>query len=201
MTIERARRRGATSGIDDLEWSRRWAGSPPDDAYSQVTDPERYAVLRPFALAVLDDLEAEFDVRRESPDEVSGGAAEHVSWSEPVRLRPAAPGAATLTVAFTTFPGVIVRFGEATDLVLPFCGCDACDDLVQDLAEDLRFHVEALVTGGFSEWHGSKGSGERFEVPGWGSKGSFVPTDDLPPDRGYRYEWEAWPTKPVASAR
>jgi hypothetical protein len=195
MTIERARRRGAASGIDELEWVRRWDGSPPPESYSQVTDPERYAVLRPFALALLDDLETEFDVTREESPDLSGGAAEHVDWVDAVRLRPAHPAAAALTVAFTSFPGVLVRFGRATDLVLPFCGCDACDDLVQDLADDLRFHVEAVVRGGFSEWHGTKGSGERFEVDGWGSKGSFVPTDGPPPDPGYRHEWVAWPSR------
>lgn len=192
MTIELARRRGAASGIDDLRWSPRWADGPEPDAYSRVTDPERFAVLQPFARALLDDLEREFAVRRDAPATIEGGAADLVNWTAPVRLVPLDADAAPLTIAFTSFPGVLVRFGRATDVVLPFCGCDACDDLVQELVEDLRFRVEALVTGGFSEWHGSKGSGEKFEVAGWGSSSSFAPADAPAPDREYRHDWSAW---------
>lgn len=199
MTIELARRRGAASGIDALEWAPRWPDSPPDDAYSRVTDPERFRVLQPFVLALLDDLDAEFDVRREPAGAISGGAAEQVHWSDPVRLIPSDPQAAALTVAFTSFPGVLVRFGEATDLVLPFCGCDACDDLVQHLVEDLRFHVEALVTGGFAEWHDSKGAGHRFAVGAWGTTSSFTPADDPPAAVSFRHTWGRWPLRGPAS--
>ncbi|WP_308797422.1 DUF6226 family protein [Agromyces silvae] len=199
MTIELARRRGEASGIDALEWAPRWTDSPDADAYSRVTDPERFRVLQPFVLAVLADLEAEFNVRREPAGTFSGGAAEHVRWSDPVRLVPADAKAAPLTVAFTSFPGVLVRFGEATDVVLPFCGCDACDDLVQHLVEDLRFHVEALVTGGFAEWHDAKGAGHRFAVGAWGTNSSFTPSDDPPTISPFRHDWAPWPLRVTAS--
>jgi hypothetical protein len=195
-----ARRRGAASGIDELEWAPRWDGEPPPEAYTTVSEPERFAALRPFVLALLDDLEAEFDVRRETPTSIAGGVAEHVPWTDVVRLVPADPRAAPLTVAFTSFPGVLVRCGDVTDEVLPACGCDACDDLIQDLADELRFQVEAVVSGGFSEWHETAGRGHRFAVPDWGLRSSFVPADDPAPATNFRHDWAPWPARRVSRA-
>jgi hypothetical protein len=51
-----------------------------------------------------------------------------------------------LTVVFTSFPGVVIyassRFSEA----FPACGCDACDDTSEDVAESLVERVLGLAS-------------------------------------------------------
>ena len=48
-----------------------------------------------------------------------------------VRLQPSSGTGARLTVAFTTFPGLLVRFGKWHVEAYPSCGCDACDEQPQ----------------------------------------------------------------------
>ncbi|WP_022888728.1 DUF6226 family protein [Agromyces italicus] len=190
-----AARWGASSGIDELEWVSRWGvESPPTESYSRVTDAERYRVLQPFALAVLDDLERVFDVERDELTGLSGGTADHVDLERVVRLVPADPASGPLTVGLTSLPGLLLRFGEHTDLVLPRCGCDACDELVQELRDALRFRVEALVTGRFAESGAADGSAwHRFVTETGSSAGSSSPDAAGPgPHPVYDHEWSAW---------
>lgn len=127
----------------------RWGeAGPPDEAYSRVTDPTRFAPLHALGTALLDELAARYLVTRDEstePDPHSPGAT-----AQAVQLTPADPEAAALTVVTTAFPGIIVRFGGQT-LSLPECGCDACDETVPDLAELLDRHVDALVAGTFGD--------------------------------------------------
>lgn len=186
---------GAASGIDALDWPRRWPEQPPTEAYSRVTGAERYRVLHGFALAVLDDLEREFVVERQELDGLDGPVADRVGFERVVRLVPADPAAGSLTVGLTRFPGLLLRFGEHTELPLPFCGCDACDDLVQDLRGELRFHVEALVTGGFAERGRADGTRwRRFATEGGSSGGSWSGGMEGPgPHPVYDHAWAPWP--------
>lgn len=193
-----AARWGASSGVDALEWVPRWGGeSPPAESYSRVTDAGRFRVLQPFAMAVLDDLERAFAVERHELNGLSGGTADHVDLERVVRLVPVDRAAGRLTVGLTSFPGVLLRFGEHTDLVLPPCGCDACDDLVQDLREALRFHVEALVAGGFAERGTADGAAwHRFVAHSGLSSGSTTADAAWPgPHQAYDNEWVAWPRR------
>ncbi|MFC4947044.1 DUF6226 family protein [Pseudonocardia sp. GCM10023141] len=139
----------AASAGDHETVNRRWAGAPPEEAYGRVTDPGRFAALHTIAGEALDELELRYDVTREralEPDRHSTAPA------PVVRLVPRDPAAATLTVVFTAFPGLIVRLGRDDDtLYLPTCGCDACDELVEDCAELLGDYVDALATGAFGE--------------------------------------------------
>jgi hypothetical protein len=127
----------------------RWGeAGPPDEAYSRVTDPARFAPLPALGTALLDDLEARYRVARNSwtePDPHSPGAT-----ATAVQLTPEDPGAAPLTVVTTSFPGIIVRFG-GQELPLPECGCDACDETVPELSELLDRHIDAVVAGTFGE--------------------------------------------------
>lgn len=197
MTAVDPARWGAVSGIDALEWPSRWADEPPTEAYSRVTDAERYRVLHPFALAVLDDLEREFAVERQELDVLRGGAAEHIAVDRVVRLVPADPAAGSLTVGLTRFPGLLLRFGEHTDVPLPVCGCDACDESVQELRDRLRFHVEALVTGGFAERGRADGSSrQRFATDAGSSGGQTFAAGAGPgPHPVYDHAWAAWPLR------
>jgi hypothetical protein len=68
-----------------------------------------------------------------------------------VRLIPRTPAAGPLAVAFTDFPGLMVRLGRWWAEALPACGCDDCGEDPEELAEVLRMQVAALVEGGLWE--------------------------------------------------
>jgi len=132
----------------------RWGPEgPPPDAYSRVTDPERFRPLHGFALTLLDELQGSFEVERveayglerELEDRVRGLAR------PTIRLVPADRRAAPLTVVFTAFPGLIVRAGHWCSAVLPSCGCDACAEMAEDEIVRLREMVDNVVAGRFHE--------------------------------------------------
>lgn len=129
--------------------SRRWTGAPPEDAYGRVTDPGRFSRLHAIAGELLDELSERFDVIRETalePDLHSDAPA------PVVRLVPRDPAAAWLTVVFTGFPGIVVRLGRNDDTAhLPVCGCDACDESVEECAARLREYAVAVTSGAFGE--------------------------------------------------
>lgn len=113
------------------------------DTYGRVTDPDRYRVLHRAAGELLDRLAREFVVERVDDGDPDGDTV--------VRLSPSVGDGAPLTVEFTAFPGLVVRFGRRHVDAYPRCGCDACDEQPDDLVAELREQVEILVTGGFSE--------------------------------------------------
>lgn len=119
---------------------------PSERAYGHVTDSGQYLVLHEVAADLLDKLVTKYQVAHEvTQDEALGGHGERVE-----RLVPAG-GGAPLTVAFTGFPGLRVRFGKWFVESFPNCGCDACDEQPEDVAHDFVGQVEALVAGAFTE--------------------------------------------------
>lgn len=64
-------------------------------------------------------------------------------------LRPA--DGASLTLTFTPFPGVMVRYGFAGRSMFPACGCDACDEDPDDEAHAMAELVDDVISGSFSE--------------------------------------------------
>ena len=130
----------------------RWGPEgPPKEAYSRVTNPERFFPLHAAATELLDRLEREFAV-----DRLEGQDADE-DWSgatlacPPIRLVPHDPQAAPIVVAFTDFPGVSLKFGYRPSDPFPDCGCDACDDTPDELIEEMTELVEIVVSGGFRE--------------------------------------------------
>lgn len=118
---------------------------PPENAYGRCAHPERFEPVVQIGHALIDHLTATYDVRRE--DERAGGRPVVV-------LAPAAGGGATLriTLPLPSLPGVEVRAGWRFRGLWPDCGCDACDDSVPDLLDDLEASVLTIVEGGMSEW-------------------------------------------------
>ena len=179
----------------------RWDGAPPEEAYGRVTDPGRYAGLHAVGRDLLDELESRFAVTRETFTESARHGAER---APAVRLIPANPAAAPLTLIFTAFPGLEVRMGSDVWMHLPVCGCDACDETVEESAEQLRDQVEALIAGTFGErlirkrgwWHerwyrtahGAAG-GSRVRV----DREQLVALRAAMPDGELR--WEPWPER------
>ncbi|MDA1128514.1 MAG: DUF6226 family protein [Chloroflexi bacterium] len=101
----------------------RWGSEgPPPEAYSRITNPERFAPVPEFAGELLNRLEAEFAVERTEgygldPELESGELAR-----PGVRLTPADADAAPIIIIFTAFPGLRVRFGRWYTNPFPSCG-------------------------------------------------------------------------------
>ena len=123
----------------------------PKEAYSRVTNPERFLPLHGAATELLDRLEREFAVERlEGPD--ADDELGKKSLARPaIRLTPHDPQAAPIVVAFSEFPGLHVRFGSWRTEPFPGCGCDACDETADGSMEEMTELVEAVVAGGFRE--------------------------------------------------
>ncbi|MFD5321628.1 DUF6226 family protein [Streptomyces sp. NPDC127098] len=68
-----------------------------------------------------------------------------------VRLVPARGDGAPLRLTFTDYPGVDVRAGVWGGFAHPGCGCDACDEGVEELVEELERVVLAVAAGRFQE--------------------------------------------------
>ena len=136
-----------------IDYGHRWKGeSPPEDTYSRLTNLTRFAPLRDVAGALVDWLRESFDV---SVEDDRGTAADLLRLPDEVvrsvRVVPSDAAAAPLTFVFTGYPGVFLHAGAFHDFNFPFCGCDACDDDVAGLADELEWTVRTVVTGGFSE--------------------------------------------------
>ncbi len=130
----------------------RWGiEGPPDEAYSRVTNPERFRPLHAAATELLDRLEREFAVERlEGPDADDELGRESLARPR-IRLVPHDPQAAPIVVAFSEFPGLHLRFGSWSTEPFPGCGCDACDETADESMEEMTRMVEAVVSGGFRE--------------------------------------------------
>jgi Family of unknown function (DUF6226) len=127
----------------------RWGpDGPPPEAYSRVTNPERFRPLHGFADMLLTNLEAEFDVSRE---EGLGLDADLGRNELTVRLTPRATDAGALAIAFTPFPGLLVRLGHWLVEPIPPCGCDACDETAEEGKARLEWMARTLTSGRYRE--------------------------------------------------
>lgn len=186
----------------------RWGpDGPPPEAYSRVTNPERFAPLHAFAEELLARLASEYDVEREEGHGLEPTRGPDDLARSSVRLVPRSQRASPLQISFTKFPGLIVRAGRWYWGALPACGCDACDETAESTIDDLTFLVENVTRGHFTEevslpqasgdgWKsteiGDRASGRS------GTRGSRVPrADALEMLHGSRkrYPWEPWPKR------
>lgn len=175
---------------------------PPPEAYGRVTDPQRYRVLHVEARNLVERLAQRYTIERREgldlDDELTRGTvAESV-----VRLVPSPAGAAPLTIAFTRFPGLVVRFGRWHIEAYPACGCDACAEDPTDLVGLLLARVETVVAGGFSE--GVTAGGRPWlthEFAGVGSGGIRLDRTDPRTSRApFRQAWLPWQPEPEVTA-
>ncbi len=124
---------------------------PPPDAYNRLTNPERYAVLHQAAHSLLEQLEQDYVVGHLESTALDPDLTGRVATEILVRLQPPPGQGAPLTVAFTEFPGLLVRFGRWHKEAFPRCGCDACDESPAELMRKLADEVGCLVAGRFRE--------------------------------------------------
>ncbi|WP_152659453.1 DUF6226 family protein [Demequina salsinemoris] len=155
-------------------------GWPPDDAYSVVVHPERFEVAWTIARAIVDHLVATYDVDVIEDADPEAGRLPGVRHLEPRgpiadappavrRIVPRGQGA-PLTVIETDHPGVELLAGVTTGALAPVCGCEACDESVEEVADSLEDFAFAVASG--EVWERVEGRGVRSGHTGPVSSGS-----------------------------
>ena len=131
-----------------VEYGNRWPDGPPEWAYGVTTNLERFAPLHQVAAHLVEYLINAYQLSAsEAPDLARTLDGEPPDFVRLVRLSPHAADGDTLTVVFTSFPGVVLYAGSRFSEAFPACGCDACDDTSEDVAESLVERVLALASG------------------------------------------------------
>ncbi|WJK43176.1 DUF6226 family protein [Solwaraspora sp. WMMA2056] len=168
MTSVDELRARVTAAYDRLglpAWPNPHAGmdSPPEEEYSRVTDPGRYAIVharaRVWADVLGDRTGVVVDVLGSGSRDVEGSLG---TFDRGVRITPARPGTLPLLLlerdapldrapdrAEGTLPVLhvdVARPGTAVGM-LPDCGCDACDHGSQDLLDAIDSWVGQVVAG------------------------------------------------------
>ena len=123
-----------------------------DPEYSRVTNPERFRPLHATMLKIIDRLENDFDVERTEGYGLNKDLRRGSDLARPdVKLVPKNPGAAPIVAAFSTFPGLFIRFGRWYIQSFPRCGCDACNESAEGEIERLNVIVDDVTAGRFRE--------------------------------------------------
>jgi hypothetical protein len=139
-----------------INYGHRWQGAgntPPNEFYSVTAHPQRFSPLHLVADALIEHLRDTYEVSitedtglvNELNPRFGGGVLRAVQV-----LPPNADGA-PLAIVFTGYPGIAVFAGLLHDFIIPHCGCDACDDDLDVLIEELEELVLAVAAGGFKE--------------------------------------------------
>ncbi len=188
----------------------RWGSEgPTPEAYSRVTDPERFRALHDFAVRLLSRLEATFDVERLEGYGLDHELEEKSDLVRPsVKLLPRSPGTAPIVLVFTVFPGLHVRFGCWRTEAFPSCGCDACDETADNEAARLSGMVDDVTAGRFREAIGLPFLGRAWqESEFWSPKGRSSSRSRIDRSRARQmlrasdrssFEWKAWPRREKA---
>ena len=131
----------------------RWgADGPPPEAYSRVTNAERFRPLHAAMLEIIGWLENGFEVERKDGYGLDEELERGLDLASPsVRLSPKDADAAPITVVFTAYPGLHLRVGRWHTELFPRCGCDACDESADGEIERLTEMVDDAIAGRFRE--------------------------------------------------
>ncbi|XTR51758.1 DUF6226 family protein [Pseudarthrobacter sp. So.54] len=114
--------------------------------------PERFVSLHAVARALIDHLTAVYDVDvQDDPVLAEELLMRGGEVLQAVKLTPRDSGAASLTFMLTGYPGVMVHAGVLHDFPFPSCGCDACDETVETVADRLEMLVLTVAVSGYSE--------------------------------------------------
>lgn len=188
-----------------VRYGGRWPDGPPDAAYGVDSHPGRFAPLHDVADALVRHLAARHDVAVTDDLACADDLRHPVAGAvRAVRLVPRRETAAPLTVVWTGYPAVALHAGLLHDFPFPVCGCDACDEAWPAVADDLEWHVGAVVAGGYRERAARSRTGYDLAGDGRAVGGSGIVTDRA--DRRYVRAarkrlaavaggWAAWPQR------
>lgn len=134
---------------DVVDYGNRWRGCPPEQAYEVTSNLDRFAPLHLVAAALVDSLVRDRHVVvSEGHDLVRTLEPGLPDFVRLVRLDPEGTNPGTsMTIVFTSFPGVMIYRSAKFVEAFPACGCDACDDSVGHLTSRLEERVLALANG------------------------------------------------------
>ena len=129
-----------------------WSGDgPPEEAYSRVTEPERFAPLHDWALDAVARLQRDYDIARIDAENMDPYLERSPLARPTIKLTPLRDSAAPITVVFTDFPSLAARAGRWFTDYFPSCGCDACDEMPEGAFEEFTELVHCVVYSGFRE--------------------------------------------------
>ncbi len=136
-----------------MSYRTRWGpDGPPEEAYSRVTDAERFRPLHAAMRKIIVRLHSEYDVTLDEGYGLDEELERHMTPASPsVKLTPSDSGAAPIPIVFSDFPGLHVRFGRWLTQPFPICGCDACDESAEGEIERLTDAVRDVTAGRFRE--------------------------------------------------
>lgn len=191
-----------------IPYGARWGGeSPPEDSYSRLSNLERFAPLHTVAEALISWIESTFDVETVEGREVAADLLHPKGEvTRAVRLTPRKPHCAALTFVMTSEPGMFLHAGALHDFYFPVCSCDACDEDLEGLAEELEWTTRMVVAGQYSErfdrWP-SRWIEYRLDEPGVGMRSGRSRARDIAPERVRAAKdslpsdgrWAGWPTR------
>lgn len=171
------------------------ADRPPEETYGRVTNPNRFETVVDATRRLIERLSSEYRIATESS--AGGFRVGSHDWgdadTETVHLIPIE--GAPISVVFTSFPGVFIRFGEWGAEAFPTCGCDACDEDPDWVSERVGQLVEAVVAGRYEEELTRRSVRVSFSGP-WGDSASETRLD---PGEWKTYgqpgvhRWAEWP--------
>ena len=158
-----------------IPYGHRWdddddnPDSPPEWAYSKPGHDERFDVVVEVGQALIKYLAAHYEVTVTVT--VTGNDTQ-------ATLTPDNPDQAPITIkADFDSHGVVLKAGFSMDERFPVCSCQACDDDVLDLIEDLEDEAFAVVNGGLVEELGGRHIGWEVKCADGSSYGSSYRAD------------------------
>jgi len=189
-----------------IPYGERWDGEPDHESYSVTEHPERFAPVQHVARALLGWMQEQFQVRCfEDPGLATELRIPPDTVMCSIRIFPVDSRCAPLGIVLTKFPGVHLELGALYQAMFPDCGCDACDEHVPDMIEELEAQVGAAVSGAFGEYLDLDAGRlvHRFEVDEMGFSERSGGLDDVSPARLARARailpesgfWEPWPMR------
>lgn len=135
-----------------MHFKRTRTETPSPDAYTRVSNAERFLPLHALAVDMMSRLGREYDVIETSAFELIPGIMRPFEYARPpMTLTPSSSKEAPISIAFTKFPGLIVRCGGLFHDSFPFCGCDGCAATFDREAERLLQILGFVVAGEFRE--------------------------------------------------
>ena len=194
-------------GRFNWDWGK---DEPPTDAYSRITEPERFGPLHDWALEAVARLQSEYEVTMDEADGMDAELERDPLSRPTIKLTPLQDSCAPITIAFTDFPALGVRVGRWVTDFFPSCGCDACDEMPEEEFERFTELLSDVVAGRFREsmrlQPGEDGwsSREFWSDEGGSSGGSRVPRVKAARILDGKAEivlaWQPWQPKPDDTA-
>jgi hypothetical protein len=180
---------------------------PALGAHSQGANPERFRPLHRHALDLLEHLEAEYEVIRTGRFELLPWMRPFEHACPPVTLSPTATTAAPISIAFTPFPSLVVRFGRWIAEPFPSCACDVCAETAEGEGARLEAWIYDVVSGRFKEeisipwfgegrlgWSIGEISGPSGRQRGWSGL-SWRHARALRGQGSHVIQWSPWPKR------